>query len=241
MRDDALYYLEGALESERERDVRESIRYAKQAKLEGKLPDGTVYCHPLLFKVYRLRATMDQTTKEQKTLAEHEKDLATLFVRTEAIGYDRNNCAYYCFASDNRLWVQTVTSGVGLEEENETTATTTITTTTAPATSISTLLNIRPSTRSLTWCLYPTMPDIWRVIEALDERGIREKELKEKLIARFGLSGKSADGATYQTSGSAYIGSKVRRAFGKVDFSFKFFNLFIDYLLFNIFLFASVL
>jgi hypothetical protein len=51
MRTDALYYLENALESGRERDIRESIRYAKQAGLEGKLPDGKVYCHPTLFKV----------------------------------------------------------------------------------------------------------------------------------------------------------------------------------------------
>jgi hypothetical protein len=51
MRTDALAYLESALESGRERDVRESIRYAKQAGLEGKLPDGKVYCHPTLFKV----------------------------------------------------------------------------------------------------------------------------------------------------------------------------------------------
>jgi hypothetical protein len=51
MRDDALFYLESAIESGRDRDVRESIRYAKQAGLEGKLSDGKVYCHPMLFKV----------------------------------------------------------------------------------------------------------------------------------------------------------------------------------------------
>lgn len=51
MRDDAVYYLENALESGREKDIRESIRYAKQAGLEGKLPDGKIYCHPTLFKV----------------------------------------------------------------------------------------------------------------------------------------------------------------------------------------------
>jgi hypothetical protein len=51
MREDALFYLESAMESGRDKDVRESIRYAKQAGLEGKLPDGKVYCHPMLFKV----------------------------------------------------------------------------------------------------------------------------------------------------------------------------------------------
>ncbi len=52
MREDAIHYLENALETARDKDVRESIRYAKQAGLEGKLPDGKVYCHPVLFKVF---------------------------------------------------------------------------------------------------------------------------------------------------------------------------------------------
>ena len=52
MREDALLYLESAMESGRDKDTRESIRYAKQAGLEGKLSDGKVYCHPMLFKVH---------------------------------------------------------------------------------------------------------------------------------------------------------------------------------------------
>jgi hypothetical protein len=80
---------------------------------------------------------------------------------------------------------------------------------------IATLLHVRPSTRKFSWRVHPTMPDIWRVIEALDERGVRERELKAKLVALFGLSGKSADGAPYQTRGSDFIGRKVRRSFGK--------------------------
>jgi hypothetical protein len=80
---------------------------------------------------------------------------------------------------------------------------------------IATLLHIRPSTRQFSWKVHLSMPDIWRVIEALDERGVRESELKAKLVALFGLSGKSADGAAYQTHGSEFIGKKVRRSFGK--------------------------
>ena len=53
------------------------------------------------------------------------------------------------------------------------------------------------------------------LIEALDERGIREKELKSKLRARFGFN-KNNIGETYQTTGSEFIGRKIRRTFGKV-------------------------
>lgn len=146
---------------------------------------------------------MDQASKEQRVQAEHEKELEKLFVRTEPIGYDRNNCAYYCFDGDNRLWVQELVGGEVYEDAE------------SPPT-ITTLLHVRPSTRKFSWKLYPSMPDIWRVIEALDERGVRERELKANLVARFGLSGKSADGATYQTHGSEFVGKKVRRSFGKV-------------------------
>jgi hypothetical protein len=141
--------------------------------------------------------------KEQKLLTEHEKDLAALFVRTEPLGYDRNNVAYYSFEGDRRLWVQILEPGIEFREAEA-----------HPG--ISSLLRIRPSTRKFSWKIYTTMPEIWRVIGALDERGVREKELKGKLCATFGLSGKSADGATYQTTGSDYIGGKVRRTFGKV-------------------------
>ena len=51
MREDACHYLEQALESKRERDVRDSIKYAKNAGLEGKLDDGRTFCTALLFQV----------------------------------------------------------------------------------------------------------------------------------------------------------------------------------------------
>lgn len=51
MRDDASAYLEHALETQTEREIRDSIKYAKQAGLEGSLLDGKKYCCSLLFKV----------------------------------------------------------------------------------------------------------------------------------------------------------------------------------------------
>lgn len=51
MRADAVFYIEQALESGRDRDIRESIKYAKQAGLQGKLPNGQSFCTAALYKV----------------------------------------------------------------------------------------------------------------------------------------------------------------------------------------------
>jgi hypothetical protein len=58
------------------------------------------------------------------------------------------------------------------------------------------------------------MWEIWALMDALDERGIRERGLKAKLKGHFGLSDNSEG---YRTSGNEFIGRKVRRKFGKVS------------------------
>jgi hypothetical protein len=51
MRQDAVLCLEHALESNKEKDIRNSIKYAKQAGLEGNLRCGKKFCTAILFKV----------------------------------------------------------------------------------------------------------------------------------------------------------------------------------------------
>lgn len=74
----------------------------------------------------------------------------------------------------------------------------------------------KPSNVHHTWRIYGSMMEIWMLVESLDERGIREKDLKSKLRAKFGMN-KGGGGETYQTSGSEYIGRKIRRTFGRVS------------------------
>lgn len=78
------------------------------------------------------------------------------------------------------------------------------------------LYSSKPSDSQHMWRIYGSMLEIWMLVEALDERGIREKELKSKLRARFGMN-KGGSGESYQCSGSEYIGRKIRRMFGKVS------------------------
>jgi len=205
MREDAAIYLEQALESGRDRDIRESLKYSRQAGLEGELPDGRVYCTTTMFKVYKLRASMEQASKDARAAAEHEKALVEYFVRTEPIGYDRYNRAYWCFDGDTRVFVQTMLGPDSLpsnekKEDDD------------PYLS---LMRKKPSLKKCSWRMYGSMSEIWALIDALDERGIRERALKSKLRAQFGLSENSAQGVTYKTSGSEFIGKKVQRTFGK--------------------------
>lgn len=51
MKKDAIAWLEQALETERERDIKDALKYARQADLEGVLEDGRTFCTALMFKV----------------------------------------------------------------------------------------------------------------------------------------------------------------------------------------------
>jgi hypothetical protein len=76
----------------------------------------------------------------------------------------------------------------------------------------------KPSRAQHTWRIYGSMLEIWMLVEALDERGVREKHLKSQLRAQFGMNkgGGGGGGEVYSSSGSEYIGRKIRRTFGKV-------------------------
>ncbi|CAE7720542.1 unnamed protein product, partial [Symbiodinium microadriaticum] len=69
-----------------------------------------------------------------------------------------------------------------------------------------------PSATRSSWRIYASMWEIWALIDALDDRGLREKALKSKLRAKFGFADNSNG---YRTSGNEYIGKKVKRKFRK--------------------------
>jgi hypothetical protein len=52
MKEDAIAWLHQALETERERDIKDALKYARLADLEGELDDGRSFCTALMFKVY---------------------------------------------------------------------------------------------------------------------------------------------------------------------------------------------
>jgi len=283
MKEDAIAWLQQALETERERDVKDALKYARQAELEGELEDGRSFCTPLMFKVYRKRAQLEVATKEARVASEHEKALTQYFIRTEPLGYDRHHRAYWCFDGDTRVFVQTTigpdqlplqpvnlahttsaksevvdctnsdddededgadrlvskdaatplrptqpprtgtatpctpatTSGGVLLLNGKMTAPANLMSPPGTATRInSQLYATKPSNVQHTWRIYGSMLEIWMLVEALDERGVREKDLKSKLRAKFGMN-KGGASETYQSSGSEYIGRKIRRTFGR--------------------------
>lgn len=62
------------------------------------------------------------------------------------------------------------------------------------------------------WGVYSTPSEQWQLWDALDARGERESELKSAIKARFDIE---EPPVVYQTTGSDYIGKKVKRIFGK--------------------------
>ncbi len=81
----------------------------------------------------------------------------------------------------------------------------------------------RPSRHRYSWKVLKTENELWSLLEALDERGERERQLKKCIKAKFDLQGEPPVKYTYISEGSEYIGRKVKRTFGKVIYSFNLF------------------
>lgn len=150
---------------------------------------------------------IESKAKEDKASSQHERALQEYFVRTEPIGTDRNNSIYWHFiGEDNKLFVQerqftvhydgAVPPSSGKETDEI----------------LCKVFNSRPNRFSYNWKVYTTPTELWRLWEALDDRGEREKMLKDAIKARFEMD---EPAAVYQTSGSDWIGKKVQRKFGK--------------------------
>lgn len=62
------------------------------------------------------------------------------------------------------------------------------------------------------WGIYSSAAELWQLWDCLDDRGERESALKAALKARFDIQ---EPAQIYLTSGSEFIGRKVKRVFGK--------------------------
>lgn len=60
--------------------------------------------------------------------------------------------------------------------------------------------------------MYSSATEQWKLWDALDERGERELALKAAIKARFDIE---EPPVVYELTGSAFIGKKVKRTFGK--------------------------
>jgi hypothetical protein len=177
--------------------------------------------------VYKVQAANEQVAKDNKLNREHEKVLAEYFVRTEPLGKDRHMREYWSFDGDNRLFVETrilipptpVPNRSALQSPKSPKSLTPSKSNGNSEMEIKyrNLCACPPGSYVSKWEIYASVSEITALIDALDERGKREKELKAKLCAHYGLSSTpDADKVIYSYSGSEYIGRKVKRVFGKV-------------------------
>jgi hypothetical protein len=106
--------LQRALATGVEKEVRMAIKYGVKAGLRGQMDDGSTYCTELLKQVYKMQTALENSAKEQKAQAAHEKELGELCVRSTPLGSDRFHRRYWVFShsqyDEQRLFVEGDTS-----------------------------------------------------------------------------------------------------------------------------------
>ncbi len=160
--------------------------------------------------------------KEDKVATQREKTLQDCFIATDPIGLDRSHSLYWLFTGDdNKLFVETRDSTdceydgpVPPRGEDEV---------------VQRLFLSRPSRVRSGWKVYCSGTELWRLCEALDERGERERALKAAIHARFDLE----ECPDYLRTGSAYLGRKVTRKFGKRVSEYYYYNTMCIYVICN--------
>jgi hypothetical protein len=178
--------------------------------------NNSLYILICQFQAYRALNELETKAKENKTQQKHEQALQEFFVRTEPLGFDRNRRLYWQFTGDaGRLFVETkqqipeeeyhglrpppllAQNPSTLEEEENK--------------MLNVLFQSRPHRFRSIWHVYSTPTELYRLWYSLDERGEREKELKELIASRYELEEPKQE---YSTTGSEYIGRQVTRTFG---------------------------
>ena len=233
--------LEDALEKDTQKDLKRAIRDgADLANLKwyDKSTKKTC-CTPLMQKAFKALKKLSDTALQIKQDMEMEEVLEEYVVRTEPLGYDRYFNEYYCFKGDrHRLYVR-IRSEVPVASLIATTATNSRRSSngggnfpnivldlmgqnsdrwTEPAqAALTRLYDVRPlkvsNPERATWGIYGGAREIFELMEALDERGVREKSLKYALKGKYGEFGShdvDSEPTVYQYD-HKWVGRRVRR------------------------------
>ena len=202
--------LKSAIETGTEKDIKKALKLGQTHGLQGENDNGDIFCTKLMFQAYKVQKNIAEKSEEEQRNQEHEKALEEYKIGSTSLGMDRDFRTYWMFTSDDRLFVQQRVVGsdktVLIEEEERA-----IKSLTAVNPHLERLYSSRPNKYKHIWGSY-SVRELWDLCEALDERGIRERELKNIIKAKFNLT---EPPIVYLTTGSEYIGRQVKRTFGK--------------------------
>jgi hypothetical protein len=193
--DDAIALLIAALDSGLEKGLRAAIRNGRNAGLQGEY-EGREYCTELMARALVLQNEQEQRDRAARDMRANERALTECFVRTEPLGRDSAGRLYYSFDGPERgpaLFVETVCWRDKGPDSNSTR---------------------RPADSSSSWALYSSASELWSVYDRLLAGSSEdEKTLRTSLKACFQeLEERPHE---YITEGSALVGRRVRREFGK--------------------------
>ena len=209
-----------ACESGRESDLKKAIRNGVRNDLkwtEGEGRSKKYFTTPLMLQAYQMLHELDEKTESDKNESEMQRALNEYTIRTEPLGYDKFRNEYWAFNGDeNRLYVKTSGKAKDFFWKPQAQANI-LPKTNAPvgaeivlferdeATKV--LCNKRPYKKEgdCVWKIYGSPRDIYYLWAALDDRGINERDLKNKIRSRFDLSEPPTE---YQTD-HEWVGRKV--------------------------------
>jgi len=190
--------LQEAIESERESDLRRSIKVGQRAEiLQWKEDDGKVYCTPLMFQAQRKLAEIEAISKSQKDDADFQRSLKQYTVRTEPLGFDRHGNSYWAFSGDeDRLYVCLQNEKKSMDVQNTGGLLSFEGKTNVPKAALTEVLTVDSALQKLfktrpwsetgeTWQIYGSEREIFFLWDALDDRGINERSLKAKIKSTF--------------------------------------------------------
>lgn len=195
--------LQDALESGREDVLTKAVKSTKKSLIWD--DDGYTYCTEVMRNAMKAEYMYKKKAQQNKAEAEFDSKLDIYSIRSEVLGYDRYYNEYYCFRGDSsRLYVKVkggnATNMFGSMDHSEHL-------TNNPALKV--MFDKRPTiTDSYAWGIYGSPREIYKLCEALDDRGMREKALKEKIRGKFELE----EPVEYQTNHD-WIGRRVKRTF----------------------------
>lgn len=228
LHDDAKEALERALEARNIRALKDAVKYAASCGLEGEVGEGELvyeaWSTPELYAARKALLDLEERRVRAERHRRYERELDSIGVRVEPFGEDRDGRQYFYIEeklfvlepspSPSSILLQdgTYRQRAGLDGAGEAAAA-------APGLSVE---RYAPERYGVSWFIYDSEADFLQLIQCLDERGARERALKENLQRAFDVktlvahvAANEAEKVEWLSEGHEHLGRRVRRRFGR--------------------------